>query len=263
LDSLGEPSDADYFSNLPRNLAEFVQRVDCPTEMKELFTHEHRTKFGGKERIVRMPRPTRIFDSRILESVGDVIQVSRQKIEKSKWLFDVTSIREDGISNFKAAISSIPPIRERMKLLKEGKRHSSRYSFRPYPLVTRLWLENEMSAFVPADLKSFLIGAIDYLSEDEWRTSIILSAIAVESELADMYEESYKSQAPDVPLGDLFHKVKENVSFPEEIALAIETTNRARIAAVHRSRLPVSQRDAINGLYGAVNFTQWHLFEHS
>lgn len=124
-------------------------------------------------------------------------------------------------------------------------------------MAVRFWLEDEASISIPSDLKSFLIGAIDYLSSQEYRTSIVLSAITVESILADLYEEKYKSLAPDIPLGDLLGHVKNKISFPPDILSAIETTNRARIAAVHRSRLPVSEREAINALFGATAFAQW------
>jgi len=255
--------DEDYFAILPRVLAEVAMHCECPPEMKQLFVQEERVTIRGKERVhYRRRRPVRVFGSETLSKSRDVVHISRQHMDEERWLFDVTSIKEDGISKFKTVAAAIPPIRERMSVLREGKRHSSRVSFRPYPLTVRLWLHDESSASIPSDLKSYLEGAIDYIDVEEWRTSIILSAIAVESELADMYEESHRSPAPDVPLGDLFQKVKIKVDFPEDVALAVETTNRARIAAVHRSRLPVSQREATTALYGAVNFTCWHLFEH-
>lgn len=254
--------DEDYFAILPRVLAEVAIHCECPPEMKQLFLQEERVTIRGKERVhYRRRRPT-VLSSETLSKSRDVVHISRQHMDEERWLFDVTSIKEDGISKFKTVAAAIPPIREHMSVLREGKRHSSRVSFRPYPLSVRLWLHDESSASIPSDLKSYLEGAVDYIDQEESRTSIILSAIAVESELADMYEESHRSPAPDVPLGDLFQKVKVKVDFPEDVVQAIETTNRARIAAVHRSRLPVSQREATTALYGAVNFTCWHLFEH-
>jgi hypothetical protein len=122
-----------------------------------------------------------------------------------------------------------------------------------------LWLNDSGSIAIPSDLRSFLHGAIRYIFSSEWRTSIVLSAISVESVLADLYEEMHKIPAPDIPLGDLFRQVKEKIDFPPEIARAINMTNEARIAAVHRSRFPVSDREAINALYGAINFTSWYV----
>lgn len=183
-------SDEKYFSIMPRVLAEVAVHCECPLEMRQLFIQEHRVTIEGKERIIRTrTRPTTVFDSETLSKDRDVVHISRQHMDEERWLFDVTSIKESGISKFKTVAASIPPIREHMKVLREGKRHSSRVSFRPYPLSTRLWLHDEVSASIPSDLKSYLEGAVDYIDEEEWRTSIILSAIAVESELADMYEE--------------------------------------------------------------------------
>jgi hypothetical protein len=111
---------------------------------------------------------------------------------------------------------------------------------------------------VPKDLRDFLKGSIRYHSEEEWRTAIVLSAIAVESVLADLYEEHFKEYAPNVPLGDLYYKVKDKIKFPTHIGGAIEMVNEARISAVHRSRFPVSDREAINALYGATTFIMWY-----
>ena len=115
-----------------------------------------------------------------------------------------------------------------------------------------------MALRVPKDLNNFLSGAVRYFSSEEWRTSIVLSAISAESILADLYEEEYKENAPSIPLGDLYYKVKERITFSAEIARAIEIVNESRIAAVHRSRFPVSDREATNALYGATTFTMWY-----
>lgn len=145
-----------------------------------------------------------------------------------------------------------------MENKKEKQHFSLRYVYRPYAFAVQLWLESETSATVPQDLKSFLNGAIRYIFSAEWRTSIVLSAIGIESVLADLYEENFKEPAPDTPLGDLFTRVKTKISFPSEIVKAVDMTNSARIAAVHRSHFPVSDREAINALFGATNFIMWH-----
>ena len=85
-----------------------------------------------------------------------------------------------------------------------------------------------------------------------------MSAITVESGLADLFEEIHKKPAPDDPLGKLYGKVKNEAGFPDRIETAIEMVNEARISAVHRSRFPVSDREATNALYGATTFTMWH-----
>jgi len=242
-----------YFEILPRILAEFAAYCECPEEMKNVFSAERRI---GSDRVIRRIRPKPIFGSRILIEAKDVICVERTNLQGARWLFDVTTLKDSGLSVFKKDISSIPAVAKHMSIIKEGRQFSSRYTFRPYPLVAKLWLGDEASLCLPSDVKSFLVGAINYISSQEWRTSIVLSAIAVESVLADMYEEVYKTSAPDSPLGDLFQQVRKQIDFPAEIVSAIEATNRARIASVHRTRQPVSDREAINALYGAVVFTQ-------
>jgi len=155
-------------------------------------------------------------------------------------------------------LSNIPRLNDNLEVKKDKQHFSTKHVFRPYAWVVKLWLNDVSTITVSEDLKSFLNGAIRYTLSNEWRTSIVLSAITVESILAELYEEEFKEPAPDIPLGDLFRKVKEKIEFPPEIAGAIKKTNKARIAAVHRSRLPVSIREACNALFGATNFILWY-----
>lgn len=251
---------APFFETLIRTFGEFAMLDEFPEDLRNLFYRERELRLrSGRMRRVRMRMgPPVIFHSRIIPRIKDVLSIEKEHIDEGKWLFDVVTIKKDGLSVFKKHFQCIPVIKKGMKVLKERKQFSTRYAFRPYPLVARLWLQDSASIAVPSDLKSFLQGAIRYIFSGEWRTSIVLSAITVESVLADLYEEKNKEPAPDIPLGDLFHQVKQKIDFPPEIVKAIETANKARIAAVHRSRFPVSDRESINALYGATNFILWY-----
>jgi len=204
-------------------------------------------------------RPLPVFKSRILRDINDVLVIESEETNKrTEMSFAVTSITEEGTKRFTDFIKCVPHIGDKVKDIRSRKTFSSRYTFRPYPLAVRLWLESENAIAVPEDLRDFLKGSMRYHSEEEWRTSIVLSAIAVESVLADLYEEKHKVYAPNVPLGDLYHKVKDKITFPSEIMKAIEMVNEARISAVHRSRFPVSDREATNALYGSTTFIMWY-----
>ena len=252
--------DEKFFSNLISTLLPFARYIEKFREdMANLFYLSPEIKFKNGHVIPPSPRRARpIFNSRIIPEVKDVVSVEKERINEKQWLFDVVTIKKNGLSVFKKTLKSIPTIKEQMKILKERQHFSQRYVFRPYPLAVQLWLKDEASVTVPQDLKRFLEGAIQYFFSSEWRMSIVLSAIAVESILADLYEEKNKKPAPDTPLGDLFRQVKEKIDFPSEIIRAIQITNDARISAVHRSRFPVSDREAINALFGAVNFALWY-----
>jgi len=254
-------SDEKFFSNLLSTILTFARYTEKFREedMANLFYVRPEIKFKNGHVIPPLLRRAKpIFDSRILPEVKDVVSVEKERINEKQWLFDVVTIKKNGLSVFKKSLKSIPTIKEQMKILKERQHFSQRYVFRPYPLAVQLWLKDEASVTVPQDLKRFLEGAIQYFFSSEWRMSIVLSAIAVESILADLYEEKNKKSAPDTPLGDLFRQVKEKIDFPSEIIRAIQITNDARISAVHRSRFPVSDREAINALFGAVNFALWY-----
>jgi len=202
---------------------------------------------------------TQFFDSRLVPEVNDVFSIDKENIKDSKWFFNVVTIKQDSASAFKDFLEVIPPLEDKIEILKERKQCSTRYVFRPYALAVKLWLRSGMTIGVPVDLQSFLTGASTYILSGEWRTSIVLSAICVESMLADLYEEKYQTFAPDTPLGDLYRLVKEKMEFPQDVSKAIITTNEARISAVHRSRLPVSEKEAMNALWGATCFTLWYI----
>jgi hypothetical protein len=59
-------------------------------------------------------------------------------------------------------------------------------------------------------------------------------------------------------LGDLLRELKQTFTLPDEVLKAIDLANRARIAAVHRSRSSVSDRDAMNAIFGALNVIMWY-----
>lgn len=248
---------------------------ECPKEISEYvlgqeflrrLTESDRRNVSNRYLMIRYGRVRRIrrypsfeaFDSHIMREINDVISIEAGETEENSVSFEVTTIKEEGTTRFANFLKALPYIGNTVKEIRRRKTHSSRYTFRPYPLAVRLWLGHNYAVRVPKDLRDFLRGSVRYHSEEEWRTAIVLSAIAVESVLADLYEEKLKEYAPNVPLGDLYYKVKDKVKFPKHISEAIEMVNEARISAVHRSRFPVSDREAINALYGATTFIMWY-----
>lgn len=176
-------------------------------------------------------------------------------------VLELVSVKEIGVNMFLEFLRSIPKIGKNIEVANTIQQtYSSRYSFRPYPLAVRLWLLKKAKAMIPRDLHDFIDKASIYHISKEWRTSTVLSAITVESLLADLYEESYQEPSPEkATLGELNEQVKKKINFPPHIAESITKTNNARISAVHRSlRLAVSEREATNALFGAVNLTLWY-----
>lgn len=199
-----------------------------------------------------------IFYSRIIKDISEVLLVDVIKSDKNlSQIINLISIKKDGVQIYKKFLESIPFIGEKIKIFKEKKTYSTRYIFEPYPLAIQLWLEDKSILPIPKDLTDFIKGAINYYNNHEWRTSIVLSAITVESILADVYEETKKDYAPNIPLGSIYHEIKE--VYPEEIQKAIEIVNEARISAVHRSRYPVSDKEATNALVGATTLIMWYI----
>ncbi len=199
-------------------------------------------------------RPSQnIFRSHLINQCSDVVVIDKKHVIKEKWLFDFMSVKSETIHNFKQNLGLIPTLKNNIEDKNEKRHFSTRYVFRPYPYVIQLLLEDKSTVPIPNDLKDFLNAAIHYYFSGEWRTSIVLSAITIESILADLYEEYNHHTAPDTPLGDLLKKVSAKCQFTNDILEKLEIANNARIAAVHRSSLPVSDKDAINALVGATN----------
>lgn len=198
-----------------------------------------------------------IFNTQSFLEFSEIILFNEVKSEHSMTIiFDMVHIKEESINLVVNLIKTIPIIRDTLKILKKRVTYSTRYVFDPYPYALEFWLKDKSVLTIPTDLISFINGAIKYYNDKEWRTSIILSAISVEVILADIYEEENKDYAPDIPLGALYKEVK-NV-FPIDIQKAIEIINEARISAVHRSRYPVSDKEALNALYGVTTVSMWY-----
>lgn len=199
------------------------------------------------------------LESHIIEEAKDVIVIEMDKIDHTnEVLFQLTAIKKDSITKVVKFIEWIPHIGKTVKQLRIKKTYSSRYVFNPYPLAVDFWLKNEASMTTPNDLKELLNGSVSYYTKKDWRTSIVLAAIAVENVLADLYEEKHQATAPNVPLGELYNRVKEKIEFPNEIMQSIEKVNKARISAVHRSRFPVSDREATGAIYGSTTLIIWY-----
>jgi len=240
-----------------------------PNEIEKLYDWQTKdvTEVSFEEPIPEIFSPT------ILSDINDVLSIEILKPAKDETedvvldfdelneiALDITSVKKEGATFFLKCLKTIPVIGKTAVVGKNPtETHSSRYTFSPYALAVRLWLEKEASKFIPKDLRDFLTNSSKYYTSEEWRTSIVLSAIACESLLADLYEEEYREPTPSkATLGELFERTKKKVDFPQNIAEAITMTNNARISAVHRSRFPVSDREATNALYGATNFAMWY-----
>lgn len=252
-----------YSKECPREILEYLFGKKEAREFLDkstLFASLTRRRYRWDEKIQGYRKNNlSLFEPQIFHDIEDTVVIERRTTPRRPDLFlEIISIKDVGTSRFINFLKSIPCMGETLKLIKNRKTHSSRYVFHPYPYAVQLWLKSERAENIPQDLKDFLKGSARYHSEREWRTSIVLSAIAVEVILADLYEEQFKETAPNTPLGDLYYKLKERRIFPEDVQKAIEIANEARISAVHRRRFPISDREADNALFGATKVTMWY-----
>lgn len=192
-----------------------------------------------------------------LIEINDAINISKMGRDKKVFL-NITSIGKRGIERFNEFVKSIPEIGNQADFSDVQKRHLQRFVYRPYPSALLLWINALGYYQIPDPIRKFLNGAISYFRGEEWRTAIVLSAIAIEIILAELFEESFHQEAPDVSLGKLIELLKEKVSFPSDVERAISLTNEKRIIAVHRSQIEPSEREAIDSLFGATRLTLWY-----
>ena len=173
-------------------------------------------------------------------------------------MIELLSLNEIGFSLFNDLISCLPVLNDSFEKISQRKSHSEKYIFKLYDMVVKLWINEEDRFLLNENLKNFLSASIRYYTIKEWRTSIVLSSIAVESIFAELYEEEYKENVPDIPLGGLITEVEKKISLPSDWKKKIQELNKARIASVHRSENPVSDKDAIVSMMGSTSLLMWY-----
>lgn len=174
---------------------------------------------------------------------------------------NVTTIKSDGLAQIRKMLSSVDYVGKSLKQLVEKQRFASGFSFEPYPAAVYVWRHGLAHQVVPETQLQLLEASLQYFGRKEWRASIILSATAVESILAEMHEEQLKDFPPErATLGELSFILKQRgeLKYPSDIEQRINQLNQARIAAFHRSTIHVSMKEAISALMAAVQFFLWH-----
>jgi len=152
-------------------------------------------------------------------------------------------------------------IGEKINKNKIIQRFSSRYCYKVYPSAIVVWIVKVINNPIPLDILKYLLGAVRYFEHKEWRISIVLSAIAVETILAEIFEEIKHEPALGDTLGTIFNKIRKIIKIPQEIEEDIKKVNNARILSVHRSSTSIEDSEACNSLIGATRFMNWVYFE--
>jgi len=199
------------------------------------------------------------FDSMIFPEHHDVLHMNyRMSKDEENMLIEFVSLNEKGFKMFNDLILCLPILSESFDKISQRKSSCEKYIFKIYDLVVQLWIPSEDKFVFNDNIENFLEAAITYYTKKEWITSIILSSIAVESILAELYEEEHKKKAPDIPLGQLIKEVGKKIKFPSDLEKKLQALNTARIASVHRSENPVSDKDTIISLMGITSLIIWY-----
>ncbi|MCP8309180.1 MAG: hypothetical protein H3Z54_10900 [archaeon] len=218
-------------------------------------------------RILRRPNISPFGPNIPLPKINDALHIAETE-HRAIVVLEATSVKEEGIEQFLTFIKSLPELGPSYHVISKKTQFSSRFIYDLVPAAVSAWISIRSTIeCVPEYILDYFIAALRYLEEQEWRTSIVLSAIALESLLAEMFEEEFQKIAPDIPLGALkdeivanFKSNKKSSPFPDEISECVNGTNQARIAAVHRGGRQLSVKDATEALQGAVKFAIWHFF---
>jgi len=174
---------------------------------------------------------------------------------------NIFSLEKEGINKHKEFLESIPIVGKNLKTSKIYHKYSSRYCYKVYPPAMIVWACNISDNPIPSDILQYFVGAVRYYTTNEWRVSIVLSAIAVETIFAEVYEEITHKPAPPDTLGSLFSQISKLIEIPDEIKADVEEVNNNRILAVHRSSMQLGDREARSSLVGATRFSHWTYFE--
>lgn len=141
------------------------------------------------------------------------------------------------------------------------RKHASRKVVEPFLPAVKAWIElDEERKITPKYLTDYVRAAIRYLLDNQYLTSIVLANIALETLLAELWEENFHIEAPDIPLGALIEKFKERKPdfFLKQISDWIEKSNGARIKAVHRGGGNISAQEAMDSIRGLVMVALWY-----
>lgn len=169
---------------------------------------------------------------------------------------DLYSVDEEGIRRELDYLKAIPFVSNGVETQTVHK-FSSRIAFKAYPPAIAVWAFNRLENPVPVEVLRYVLGAVHYFEEGEWRISSVLSAIAVESILAEMFEELIHRQAPPDTLGELLKQVVGSTQLPKAIKEDAELVNTNRIMSVHRSTSEAGETEALSSLVGCTRFTHW------
>lgn len=236
------PEIVEYFNISPEDLAQMRSTADYETRVRRV----QRLVLG-------------FFKSKLFPKHLEVLYMNyRISKDEKNMLIELISLKKIGFKIFNDFISCLPVLNDSFKEVSQRKSHSERYIFKLYDTVVSLWIALENKFLLNDNLENFLTASITYYADEEWRTSVILSSLGVESIFAELYEEAYVMNAPDIALGGLITRVKEKISFPSDLMEKIEGLNKARIASVHRSENPVSSKDAIISMMGNTCLIIWY-----
>ncbi len=210
--------------------------------------------------MTRYPNPSHFLESyQAILDKENAINIDHTTARDSLRL-NVCSLKEEGINIHKEFLKSISLIGKNIKVSEVIRRFSSRYCYRIYPSALIVWACKVSDNPIPSDILQYLIGAVRYYEQKEWRISIVLSAIAVETILAELYEEIKHQPAPPDTLGLLFSQVSKTIQVPDEVKGDVEEVNSNRISSVHRSSVSLGDREARSSLIGATRFIHWAYF---
>jgi hypothetical protein len=191
------------------------------------------------------------------ENSNDALSISSDNLAQPDFVADLASLKPEAIVKFKSFIFSVPSFQSNVYFKEKGKKHSQRYVQNLYPAVAALWVDVMACQFINRETIDMLGGVLDYIDKKEWRMSIILSAIATETILAEIYEEIFHKDAPPAPIGTLIKEINDRKNFPADAMKMLRTINGLRKASVHRSTISLSRRDAIVALMNSTKFAIW------
>ena len=212
---------------------------------------------------------TGLFDTNLpLAQTQDAIHLTVHEHREAS-ILDVSSVRKDGLSAFLRFLSIMPEIKSGLKVMTRRNHFSSRVVFDPYAAAASAWIQGRSAAeYLPRYVLDYLKAALGYSDSREWRTSIVLCSIATETLLAELYEDQFHKQAPDIPLGALKERIIDSSrqrsrgsALPSEIVDWIDKVNTSRIGAVHRGSRELSARDAFDAHRGLVKIALWYYYK--
>jgi hypothetical protein len=265
MSSSGYP---DFIDKTLDTLLNFLVKFDdkCPKEVKDWSEYGNTVVFplyySENEPELNKDDYNFFFGQQCyFEDITDALSIQIDDKAGPDFVAEIGSLTPKVLAKFRDFVSSIPCFKGKIIFKNEGQQHTQGSVYNLYPAVLGLWVDTFAHRNVKRDTIEYLSQALTYIDKKEWRMVIILSALSAEGLLADIYEDLFREESPEEPLGALIDDINKKRKLPPDVYKNLNTLNNVRNGALHHKGLTtLTRKEALLSLSSATKFSLWWSF---